>query len=105
MPKTFYIYHAHDFEGEPDKQLPALFGEETIYKKANLVKGFAHEVLMQVEEKGSVLTWVSFALISVYRLAYLIPLATSSLSSKNLYMHTLVTPFEGNVFVLSVKYL
>ena len=99
MPKTFYIYHAHDFEGEPDKQLPALFGEETIYKKANLVKGFAHEVLMQVEEKGSVLTWVSFALISVYRLA------TSSLSSKNLYTQTLVTPFERNVFVLSVKYL
>ena len=48
VPKNFYLYHAHDFEGEPDKDLPALFAEETIYKKSNLVKGFAHEVLMQV---------------------------------------------------------
>lgn len=59
VPKNFYLYHAHDFEGEPDKDLPPLFAEEAIYKKANLVKGFAHEVLMQVDEKGSVLTWVS----------------------------------------------
>jgi hypothetical protein len=48
VPKSFYLYHAHDFEGDPDKEPPALFGEETIYKRASLVKGYPHEVVIQV---------------------------------------------------------
>ena len=56
VPKNFYLYHAQDFEGEPEKELAALFAEETIYKKANLVKGFAHEVLMQVGQLDENLT-------------------------------------------------
>ncbi|CAH1794678.1 unnamed protein product [Owenia fusiformis] len=56
VPKSMYMSHDEDSDKDRSPDMPKMC-EDSLYHTAHVVKDFPQEVLIQVPQKGSVITW------------------------------------------------